>query len=330
MSNIIACSNCFHDTGLKHEARKVGFQDNSLCPVCMSSSGRKLTLDLLHDLCWNYFVSGSYYKTEYGGASTLMINDSGGNDDIECSQPLKHDIQLLQRNFNISVFYYAPQMWRIGMIDWIAILCGSASRKRDHAIEQILLRSHTTYINSNNILYRLRTGNIGSTISPQEYDAPPQQVLKDGRLNVKEDVVLYAAFDIETCIHECRVAINDEMYIARLRPLKRLKLLDLTKIKESDEESTPFENLNIAMHFIFTAGNSSYKATHLLASAIYERGFDGIIYPSYFNTVRRHEFKNVALFGRPITTRKIEVECINRLVLNTVKYNYSMGPAVAY
>lgn len=45
------------------------------------------------------------------------------------------------------------------------------------------------------------------------------------RLNAKGIPFLYGAFDIKTCIHECRASINDTLYIATIKPLMKLKLL---------------------------------------------------------------------------------------------------------
>lgn len=41
VENIVACSRCFHDIGLRKEAEKTGFKDNSICPVCGSNKGMK-------------------------------------------------------------------------------------------------------------------------------------------------------------------------------------------------------------------------------------------------------------------------------------------------
>lgn len=328
MKNIVACSDCFHDSGLKLEAQKIGINDNSVCPLCHSLSGKKLDKELLDHLCWKYFVEGSFYKTEYGGASILMVNDRGTDDAINCGKPLKQDIHFLLHDFNISVFYYAPPMWRIGMNDWLEDLNCRSKKRRLAAINKIIQRCKTSYLEKNTTIYRLRTDLEANYLSPLEYDSPPKQTYGNGRLNLKDDVVFYASFDIETCIHEGRATINDELYIATFRPRKQLKLLDATLIQHTKKEETPFEMLDVAISFIFTAGRVSYKNTRLLAQAIFEQGYDGIIYPSFFNQVREHDYKNIALFGKPVKENKLELIGINRVILKNVNYDISLGPAI--
>lgn len=42
--------------------------------------------------------------------------------------------------------------------------------------------------------------------------------------------VFYGAFDVETCLHECRVLAEDEICLATLLPTRDLTLLDLTDV----------------------------------------------------------------------------------------------------
>lgn len=327
---MIVCSNCFHDIGLKKEAEKIGKNDNTTCPFCKSTTGKKLNEDDIEELCHLFFVKGSFYKTEYGGASVLMINHEGVHDAIDCKKVLKQDVKFLNKHFGINVFYYAPQMWRIGMNDWLDNLNNGSLRKRIKAINNIIDRCSSICLNTDTLIYRLRTDISHNVLYSKEYDAPPKQTFKNGRLNLRGNVVFYAAFDIETCIHEGRATMNDELYIATFKPQKQLKLLDVTNIQESETEATPFENLDIAVRFIFTASTGSYKTTQLLAQTILERGYDGIIYPSYFNQVRDQEYKNIALFGKPVEERKLDLIGINKVIMNRVIYDIRLGPAIEY
>ena len=161
--------------------------------------------------------------------------------------------------------------------------------------------------------------------------------------------VMYGSQDLEVCVHECRVTIDDELFVASLCPTRNLKLLDLTELIQ--EDTSEFEGLDMAVHMLFFAGKHSYKISRKIAFAAYSAGFDGLIFPSYFSLVRTGAIpvdtvygisvqrfpsysehakaqiiQNIALFGRPIKDGVATVKCINRLVLNKVTYDVQFGP----
>jgi hypothetical protein len=41
----IACSECFHDQGLRFDAQRLGVTDSTACPNCGATIGRKLNSD---------------------------------------------------------------------------------------------------------------------------------------------------------------------------------------------------------------------------------------------------------------------------------------------
>ena len=98
--------------------------------------------------------------------------------------------------------------------------------------------------------------------------------------------------------------------------------------KEVNYETTPFEDLSIAIIFLFTAGGNAYPITQAIATKVQEQGYDGIIYSSLFNQIRDKEYKNIALFGRPVEEGKVSIDNVNRLMLNTVQYQFLLGPAM--
>jgi hypothetical protein len=145
------------------------------------------------------------------------------------------------------------------------------------------------------------------------------------------------------------VSVEDDLYIATLRPQRDLQVLDLTEIVQDD--ATEFESLDIAIHMLFLAGAHSYEISREIAAAANAAGLAGIVYPSYFSVVRTgrmpietaygislrrfkgHEahaksqiIANLALFGRPVSTGGISVECVNRLLLTRIAYDGVFGP----
>lgn len=331
MSDIVMCSECFQDQGLKYEACLIGNEnDSAVCPICGNTNGKKLTYEQILLLCDRFFVSGTYEKTEFGGASMLNVSERGSrfDSDIAVGNKIEKDIILLYDKLGIGIFYAAPQMWKVGLISWLEDLAGKNKRKKETAIRKFIARMTSRTIGPDSKFYRMRTNIRDEILEANSYDAPPSIYAPAGRLNTEGMPVLYAAFDIETCIHECRATINDTLFLASIKPLRELKLLDFTEVNEDSNETSPFEDLSIAIKFLFTAGSNAYPITQALAAKVQEQGYDGIIYSSFFNQIRDKDYKNIALFGRPVEDGKVFIDNVNRLMLNTVQYQFVLGPAM--
>jgi hypothetical protein len=115
-------------------------------------------------------------------------------------------------------------------------------------------------------------------------DGPPVGITGNGRLDAEAFPVLYGSQDLEACLHECRVTVEDDLYLGTLRPTRSLRCLDLTALVH--EDATESESIDIAVHILFLAGEHSYLICRAVAVAAQNRGFDGVIYPSYFSLVR--------------------------------------------
>ena len=186
----------------------------------------------------------------------------------------------------------------------------------------------------------------------REYDSPPAPV-SDGRLDTHTGPVMYGSTDLDTCLHECRVSAEDDLFVATLRPRRKLEFLDLSRLLDEPREVSEFESLDLAVNMLFLAGEHSYLVTRAISRAVEQAGFDGMAYPSYFSMLRNgvkpfettygishrripqyREFEdskilpNYAIFGRPVEEGLVEVQCINRVVLSTVVYSVHFGPAL--
>ncbi|WP_201782543.1 RES family NAD+ phosphorylase, partial [Flavobacterium akiainvivens] len=198
------------------------------------------------------------------------------------------------------------------------------------------------------IFYRIRK-NLSSPESEEQYDSAPDSCLGQNRLDSTGLPILYASQNLELCVHECRVTMADNTYVATLQPTRSLKFLDLTHILH--ENVGEFESLDIAIHMLFSAPEHSYDICREIAKAAHIHGYDGLIYPSYFSTLgtgstpfptllgfsirqfeelkdyaRAQVIENIAIFGRPLRDGKIIVRSINRVVLNKVEYDLRFGP----
>ena len=347
-SLFLLCSNCFKDEGLRIDASKHGQELQFECPNCRSSDGRKLTREDIQGLAWRFFVSGTTFRTDYGATPLIQFNESRyGRSEINPSTWLETDIKLIEKAARIGFFHYAPRLWMIGEVEPLRALQDLSTRPK--AIERILREYPDKKLSIGSKFYRLRT-NPKSPAEPAEYDSPPIKIAGRGRLDSPGFPVMYGSQDLDICIHECRVSAEDEVYVATLKNQRDLRLLDLSH--PLVEAETEFESLDMAVHMLFLARAHSYNIARDIALAAKEDGFDGVIYPSFFSLVRTgsHPFetvyglslrrfhpkrdqyveattiRNLALFGRPVESGLISVECINRLILTHVSYQVCFGP----
>lgn len=345
---VLLCSKCFKDEGLRLDAEKIGFEYNSNCINCGHESGVKLNRSNLLDLSYRFFVRGTLWRPEYGGAPLIEFNEHQyGKSKIDVSEWLVNDVKLLETTLKIGFFYYGPRLWMLGEVE--PLRCLQSCNEREKIIERIIKEYPSKKLQPTEVFYRIRI-NPKQPVENGEYDTPPEEFLGNGRLESKSLPILYASQDLEVCIHECRATIEDDIFVASMTPTQELNLLDLTEIL--DEDNTEFESLDMAMHMLFLAGKHSYEISKEISLAAFKNGFDGIIYPSFFSLVRtgampfetilgmsirrlkelkRHAksqtIQNIALFGRPLKEGTVNIKCINKIILNKVIYDISFGPA---
>lgn len=348
MSEPLLCSNCFEDYGLVLDAIEIGVRLPDACQNCGQSGGAKLDKERLLSLADSFFVRGTLVRDDYGAAPVLQFNEQhAGSTDIEVNDRVRHDAELLGRAAGIGFFHYGPRLWMIGEVEPLKALLHPDS------CEQVIARILHDYpertIPISDRLVRLRK-NPANPTATEEYDTPPTGMRGEGRLGSENLPVLYASQDVEVCVHECRVTVEDDLYMATLVPREPIRCLDLTEVLE--EEGTEFESLDMAVHMLFLAGSHSYAACRAVAAAAKAAGYQGVIFPSYFSLVRtgarafdtayglsvrrfpsyrdqarRLSIPNVALFGEPVREGLVAVDGINRLLMRRVFYDVHFGPA---
>lgn len=346
MIDTALCSNCFHDQGLRLDAEHIGIADSSTCSNCGSTTGSKLSADLVGTLAHRFFVWGTLQRCDYGAAPLVQFNQHQSTC-ISTSPWFDEDIRLIEKTIGVGFFYYGPRLWMVGEVEPLKALQEPSSRAL--IIKRILTEYPTTLLRVAQSFYRIRKypkmpENFG------EYDSPPSDLAGVWRLDAPNFPVMYGSQDLQVCVHECRVSAEDDLYVATLSPTRDLKLLDLSALLQ-DERTTEFESLDMAVHMLFLAGRHSYDITRDIARAVHSAGYDGVVYPSYFSLLRTgsmpfettygishrrvpqlHEYEqaktipNLALFGRPIDECKVQVRCINKLILSHVQYGILFGP----
>lgn len=342
-ADILLCAECFQDRGLRHMARWFETEERS-CPNCGAVSKHCLTRDDLLWLSKTFFEKGSTAVTDYGGAPTIVFNETQKGS-LNPDPPLAADVDLLQNVLHIGFFHYGLRLWMIGNIAPLEYLQDAAQRP---AVIERILESYPTVWLTDTEFYRVRKA-PENPAEPNEYDAPPQGYWGNGRLDTADLPVLYGSQDAEICVHECRFMAGDELYIATLRPTRPLKLIDLSAILQ--EDCTEFESLDLGVLMLFLAQSHAYPISREIAQAVQARGFDGMIYPSYFSVLhtggnpfdtvyglstrrfgQSRDFEkskiigNLAIFGRPVAEGLVAVVGVNRLIIGQVKYKMIFGP----
>ena len=346
--DFLLCSQCFSDQGLKLNAEQIGKRKDIICKNCKSKDGSKLIKEDIKNLCYIFFVRGTIENFEYGGFPVIQMNEAHyGKTNVDLSQHLEKDIKLIEEAGKIGLFYYPPRFWMFGEIEPLKSL---QTDSRDVIIQEILKKYPTRYLNEDDHFYRLRK-NPEKPENSDEYDTPPAEFIGNGRLDDIDFPLLYGSQDLQVCIHECRITVEDKIFVSTLKPNRKLKLLDLTELIY-EEGVTEFESLDLAIHFLFLAKDHSYEICRKIARKAFEVGFDGIIYPSYFSYIRNglipfdtvygisirrikayndyakaQIIPNLAIFGRPIKEDILKVECINKVLINQIFYQTSLGPA---
>ena len=317
------CSECFYDEGLKLTSQKFALKSNEKCPNCKKNYGYKISKEALHQIALKYFVNGSFYQSKYGGSSLLMFNEYQKTD-VDFGIFIKQDIPLIESILGIGFFYYAPRLYNVGSIAQLEKLqCGGNGA--EEVLKEIIEKFPTKIINERSHFYRLRK-NVSDPSDESQFDSPPIEHSGKGRLDSEDLNILYGSENIEICLHECRVSIIDDLYIAKLNPTKNLKILDLSA--EIAENNTEFESLCLSIHYIFRAEENSYVICRKIAKFACLNGYDGIIFPSYFSKVKTESIPNIALFKSPIKDGIVQITSINRVRINKIDYDYSFGPLI--
>ena len=354
---VVACAECFENEGLRLDAAAIGREHSSVCPRCGAIGGTKLTKRSLAGLARSFFVQGSLHRTKFGAAPLITFNDKRPTDIGTCPEWPSGDAALFEEILKIGFFWYGPPDWQVGINDNLAKL--EQEDEREQVIARILEAYPPEILTEADKFYRLRKvsgdayalGKFDSTDWGQ-FDSPPLPAKAEeaGRLGSPNLPVLYGSPDLQTCLHECRVTVEDALFLATLRPARELKLLNLVSLPD-EPLSHPCEDLDHAMVMLFLAGPHAYPISRAIACAARDAGYDGLVYPSFFSMLRNgvqpfescfglsnrsipelrpveaaKMIPNLTIFGYPIQEGILTVSCINRVILRQANYSIHFGP----
>ena len=355
---VVACAECFENEGLRLDAAAIGQEHPSVCARCGTEGGAKLTKRSLAGLAQTVFVKGSLHRTDFGAAPPVAFNDKRSTDTGTCPGWPSSDAALFEEILKIGFFRYGPPLWQAGINENLEKL--RQVDEREQAIARILESYPLQILTEADKFYRLRKisgdayalGEFDSTDWGQ-YDSPPfpAKAEEAGRLDSPDFPILYGSPDNQTCLRECRVTVEDALFIATLRPVRELRLLNLVSFAD-EPLSHPCEDLDYAMVMLFLARPQAYPISRAIPCAAQDAGYDGLAYPSYFSMLRSgvqpfesyfglsnrsipelrpkeatKMIPNLAIFGRPIQEGVLTITCINRVILRQTSYSIHFGPA---
>ena len=321
------CVDCFQNEGLRRSALKeAATRVRTKCERC-GNVGYVLSKSELQRLSYVFFVSGSVPPYQPHGTPMVQVSeDRNRGDQVRPGGTLRHDFDLLQSEIDFSLFYYGPAEWRLGYTEPHAALEAGGEQAAE-ALAHLLSITSSIELPTGSLLYRIRLGEVSADAAA--FDPPPRDIRRGGRFDTPEMDVLYVSLDIETCLHECRVTVVDEVVLATLRTAVPLSLLDLAGEINEDRSKTPFEDLRYTLPSLFYAGAEEYDCCRKISGAVRAAGYDGFVYPSYFSFVGAGSTYNIALFGRPLENGSVIIQSLNRLRLGKVSYEYEFGPVIA-
>jgi len=323
------CTKCFKNEGLLIEAERLRGGDLVSCPVCKSSDGRAISKEAAHELLAKFFSYGSQSLVVAGHVPVYKLTDNRAFMSGTFDPPLEEDYQLLIQHYGLGVFHNAPAEWRTGMTDHYHELTGSYEDALK-TIDEVIGVATKHVLPRGTKLYRIRTNLRTAVVEPKSYDTPPIGAKRSpGRYDDTDLPILYAALDIETCIHECRCTVIDEIVLATLRTTRDLTVIDFQDL----HEPTPFTPFQCIGHFVYglsVATEDEYPKCRMLARRMSKLGVDGFTYRSFFSTVKASDLTNAAFFGFPIQDGKISVTSLNRIKIDRIDYDFSLGPVMVY
>lgn len=234
---IVFCSDCFRNEGLRIEAEKLGQQQESPCPACSSTSGKKIDEGLLWELCCRFFDYGS--RSLYQPPVYRIIPPSLGSHFKGCEAKfdasLNDDTARIKQSADIGLRYNAPNIRRMGItsvyheiwtiLDSDTLTDNAKAEKLANPFARIRDCCGSFTLLSGRKIYRIRINPDGVS-QATAFDTTPTEF----RFNSVTFPVWYAGLGIETCIHECRARAGDEIILATLTVEQPQRIIDLDNI----------------------------------------------------------------------------------------------------
>lgn len=286
----------------------------------------------LHELQQQFFSRATAPNQLRDEIAVLGVVEDEAPEDIglKLRPEAESDRQLIENKIRGRLWYRSPKLFYLGVTNHFGLY---ASLSKDVVRNEIVPKLRSTEIEPNDIFYRIRINlSDDDKFSEGQYDAPPKTRRREfGRFDNPKLNLLYGSPNLQVCIHECKVVVADDIFVASLAPTKKLRMIDLTGSYDQPEDIDPFDDLRWFFRGLMHSNHSSsYRHCRRLAQTIRElTDADGFIYSSYYTNVTGDTGGtaiNYALFGRALSEGKVKVVSINTIRLERVSYDYHLGP----
>jgi hypothetical protein len=229
-----------------------------------------------------------------------------------------------------NLFYRSPRLFYLGVTNHFG---SNGHLEKQFVRDEIVPKLRNAKLSLSTDMYRIRLNlNDGNKFHEEQYDAPPDVRRRAfGRFDNRNQPILYASPNLQVCIHECRVTLADDIFVATLSPIKPLTLIDLTGNFDQPDEIDPFDDLEWFFRgLMYSSRSEIYRYCRRIAKTIKDMtAADGFVYNSYFTNIAGSADGptiNYALFGHPIREGKLWVDSINTVKLESIRYGFHLGP----
>lgn len=314
---------------MRREAARFGKKRRGRCPNCGQSDGLKLTKFTTENLQEAFFSYATAPHTYQGFVPVLRIGGDGDDYVKHMPSATQHDWQIIKSKVGGSLFYASPRLFLLGITNHFAE--GDGEILTDSTIREVVDKLRTVELAAGTEFFRIRLNlDEKKRFQISQFDSPPTGKRSLGRFDNQTKPILYASPSLIVCIHETRVTLADEIFVATLKARRMLKFVDLSDGYIQDEFISPFDDLRYFFGGLMLSSNT-YENCRKIADYIRRiRGVDGIIYNSFFTNVADGPIDgprvNYGIFGKPLRARKLEISSINSVRLETVEYGIALGP----
>ena len=336
----VSCSNCFKNLGISVEAKKLGKEYPGECPRCGTTAGAKLNSEQSRTLQINFFLGGSHVTTYYPppiGMGGAKLSPS------QFEPNTWEDYLVLKELTGIELFWHGPRLWRLGhslLREKVLARLKPAEHEWPRSVGQDTSLSDLwdeaisivkpTLLREGEKVFRART-HAENPLKILDYDSPPLPSIQPNRFNDSTHQVFYGACDVETCLIELKLGPNElvrnDVTVARFALKRSLNVLNLCDISRGELEHGAFiERMALLTGLLFPR-DADYFITQSLSRHIEDRGFDGILHPSAFQSISKVESRNLVIFGAPVKDGRIELLDVNRVAIGSLRYDLRFGPA---
>jgi hypothetical protein len=328
-SGIVLCSDCLSNDGLRIEAMKIG-KLQGRCLQCGSERGVGLGQDGCYELVQKFFIEGTRALGPFGVSP--YMNGTGNEHRIKFDATLQPDFEKLLTVGAVGLRLRAPRTYLVGDTEfWEAFQTLVELRANNGAlpdslvevVDRVIDRCSVVSLPKGARFYRIRK-NPNESTDPSSYDSPPPEKCGSSRFSQGTSSIMYGAFDMETCIHESRCRIDDEICMATLETLVELPTLNLVDPPYDAEKDTPWTSPSVFLRQVMRSSN--HDECQLIGERAFARGIAAIQFPSFFSQVLDQEHANIAILGRPVAEGKIRLHSLNRVKLEQARYDYTFGP----